>query len=227
MRESFSDYQWDDRRRPPAIQLPHGRPYMYQREQSREAVKLANRTRRICSVDKGEECLWIKPPGVHTPTCATKRGGSSVRAHGLKSTRNKVVGLWNVLNVIHGTVSGRRYVNQPRWVQSDPRTARDDSCVPGIPNFVDYNYKSATLMLMSLSSVPGRVAAFGWLGSGRVEERRARDSENARARISRPPIRPRYATSQVTSDIVSRDVVFSNCVFELLLIVVPEYLVVG
>lgn len=24
--------------------------------------------------------------------------------------------------------------------------------MPGIPNFVDYNYKSATLMLMSLSS---------------------------------------------------------------------------
>lgn len=56
-----------------------------------------------------------------------------------------------MLNVIPGSVSGRRYVNQPRWCKAILE-GLDDSCVPGIPNFVDYNYKSATLMLMSLSS---------------------------------------------------------------------------
>lgn len=55
--------------------------------------------------------------------------------------------------------------------------------MPGIPNFVDYNYKSATLMLMSLS----REAA---LGPGELA---------SRVCISRSPIRPRYATPGVTS----------------------------
>lgn len=83
------------RSRPPAIQLPHGRPYMYQREQSaesREALKLANRTRRIC-VRSTKESLWIKPPGVHTHV----RDGtsSSVRTRS-QSTRNKVVAVERV-----------------------------------------------------------------------------------------------------------------------------------
>ncbi|KAK1116672.1 hypothetical protein K0M31_018213 [Melipona bicolor] len=168
-----------ERSRPPAIQLPT-RSSVYVSARAVGRVTRGSETGKPDAQDlfgrQRRESLWIKPPGVHTPTCATERAAACAhtvsKAHGIKSW-----GLWNVLNVIHGSVSGRRYVNQPRWVQSDPRTARDDSCVPGIPNFVDYNYKSATLMLMSLSSILGcGVDAFGWLGSA-VEERRVRESD--------------------------------------------------
>ena len=119
VRESFSDYQWDDRVHPrssyhtvvricisESSRPSHERLWNWQ---TGRAGSVFGRQRRACGLSL-RAC---------TPTCATERAAAcahGLKAHGIKSW------LWNVLNVIHGSVSGRRYVNQPRWVQSDPRT---------------------------------------------------------------------------------------------------------
>lgn len=79
-----------------------------------------------------------------------------------------------MLNVIPGL--GVRPVDMlisPRLVQTEP-CGDDDSCVPGIPNLLDYNYKSATLMLMSLREEDCSRAVLGAMYKSRSPIRAAR-----------------------------------------------------
>lgn len=152
--------------RPPAIQLPRTGRALTTTDPGPPRPRVTNERERErgSEPDAQDPFRSTKEPGLSlrcTPTCWARGGRERERACAQrrpledrgKEEEGKIKS-WpgRVERYPPASVSGRRYVNQPKaGANRSPRLVEDDSCVPGIPNSSpDYNYKSATLMLMSL-----------------------------------------------------------------------------